>query len=141
MVQKETETARKNGLSCKRRMSSFMKRNTKFFAAMLAAVMIFSAGVYSNPDRIYANQKLNENVTNAQADTAVSGIQVAYHTQKEIVDYVKAYPAGKNDKLTYKKNPSFSGTYNIGEISAATQNSALNMLKPVSYTHLRAHET
>ena len=110
-----------------------MKRNTKFFAAMLAAVMIFSAGVYSNPDRIYANQKLNENVTNAQADTAVSGIQVAYHTQKEIVDYVKAYPAGKNDKLTYKKNPSFSGTYNIGEISAATQSSALNMLKQIRY--------
>lgn len=110
-----------------------MKRNTKFFAAMLAAVMIFSAGVYSNPDRIYANQKLNENVTNAQADTAVSGIQVAYHTQKEIVDYVKAHPAGKNDKLTYKKNPSFSGTYNIGEISAATQNSALNMLKQIRY--------
>lgn len=110
-----------------------MKKHTQFFAAMLATLMVFSAGVCSNPDRAYAKRELNQSVTNEKADPATSGVYVKYRTQQEIVDYVKAHPAESTDKLTFEKYPSFSKHYNIGKLSEATQNSALNMLKQIRY--------
>lgn len=108
-----------------------MKKWKKRLAVWIAAFMLAS-GLAAAPELLQAGI-INENVTNAQANPKASGIQVSYHTQKEISDYVKAHPAEKSDALTFAKEPVVSGNYDMGELSAETQQSALNMLKQIRY--------
>lgn len=68
-----------------------MKKWKKRLAVWIAAFMLAS-GLAAAPELLQAGI-INENVTNAQANPKASGIQVSYHTQKEISDYVKAHPA------------------------------------------------
>lgn len=110
-----------------------MGKPIKNISALMIAALLFSAGAGTNQEQAFAGQTINANVRNDQADVTASGIQVAYHTQKEITEYVMAHPAGKDDKLKYKQKPLLSENYSIGELSDDTQNAALNMLKQIRY--------
>ena len=98
----------------------------------MAASLLSTSVLYVKPDFAYG-ETINSDIEDVQPDQPASGIRVSYHTQKEISDYVQKHPSHKDDKLTYAKKPVVKGAYDMGKISEATQNSALNMLKQIRY--------
>ncbi|MCH5249931.1 MAG: InlB B-repeat-containing protein [Lachnospiraceae bacterium] len=66
-------------------------------------------------------------------DKNVVGLNVTYHTQEEIQDFVNNYPASLTQSVTYKDEPSLKEPYSPGVLSDKTVNSALNMLNQVRY--------
>lgn len=107
-------------------------RKWKKGLAVWVAACIFVSGLTTAPEPLQANV-VNQSFTYLKANPQALGIQVDYHTQKEISAYVQEHPAEKTDPLTFARNPVVTGNYDMGELSAKTQKSALNMLKQIRY--------
>ena len=109
-----------------------MRNLKKCFCVLMAVSLLVGTEIYAQP--IWTDAKtLNANPSENYPDLPASGIQVAYHTQKEICDYVQTHESYKEDAVTYDKIPVVDGNYDMGCLSAETQNSALNMLKQIRY--------
>lgn len=106
-------------------------QSKKLLCGALVAVMLIS-GVGSAPAGTVSANRFPFQIE-AQAAQKATGINVAYHSKKQIRDYIKKHPATLSDKITYKKKPVTSGNYAPGQISAKTSKSALNMLNQVRY--------
>ena len=61
------------------------------------------------------------------------GLKVESHSAKEIKEFAASHPASITDPITYKVQPSLSGTYSAGVLSDETAESAVNMLNQVRY--------
>nr|WP_294486900.1 Ig-like domain-containing protein [uncultured Anaerosporobacter sp.] len=73
-------------------------------------------------------------VAKAETDVAQAvGINVAYHTEDEIRDYLKSSGATPDNPVTYKEKPSISAPYKAGSLTDETLNSAIKMLNQVRY--------
>ena len=62
-----------------------------------------------------------------------SGINVKYHTQEEICNYVKNSKVSINDALKFDEEPITESPYSLGKLSDETLQSALKMLNQVRY--------
>lgn len=72
-------------------------------------------------------------VAKAETDAQAIGINVAYHTEDEIRDYLKASGATPENPVTYKEKPSIKTPYKAGCLTDETLNSAIKMLNQVRY--------
>jgi Bacterial surface proteins containing Ig-like domains len=73
-------------------------------------------------------------VAKAETDnTQAIGINVAYHTEDEIRDYLKASGATAYNPVAYKEKPSITAPYKAGSLTDETLNSAIKMLNQVRY--------
>lgn len=73
-------------------------------------------------------------VAKAETDAVqASGINVAYHTEDEIRDYLKSSGATPENPVTYKEKPSITAPYKAGSLTDETLNSAIKMLNQVRY--------
>jgi Bacterial surface proteins containing Ig-like domains len=73
-------------------------------------------------------------VAKAETETVQAiGINVAYHTESEIRDYIKSSGAVPNSPATYKENPSTKAPYKAGSLTDETLNSAIKMLNQIRY--------
>jgi len=61
------------------------------------------------------------------------GINVAYHTEDEIRDYLKSSGATPENLVTYNEKPSIKAPYIAGSLTDETLNSAIKMLNQVRY--------
>lgn len=62
-----------------------------------------------------------------------TGINVAYHTEEEVRDFIKKSGATPDDPVTYKVKPSLKAPYNAGSLTDKTLNSAIKMLNQIRY--------
>lgn len=73
-------------------------------------------------------------VAKAETEAAQAvGINVAYHTEDEIRDYLKFSGATPDNQVTYKEKPSIKAPYKAGILTDETLNSAIKMLNQVRY--------
>lgn len=73
-------------------------------------------------------------VAKAETDnTQAVGINVAYHIEDEIRDYLKASGATPDNPVVYKEKPSITAPYKAGSLTDETLNSAIKMLNQVRY--------
>lgn len=61
------------------------------------------------------------------------GINVAYHTEDEIRNYLKNSGATSENPVTYKEKPRTKAPYKMGSLTDETLNSAINMLNQIRY--------
>lgn len=74
----------------------------------------------------------------AKAETTPNSIQatgmnVAYHTEDEIRNYLKSSGANPEDPVTYKESPSTKEPFKVGSLSDETLNSAIKMMNQIRY--------
>ena len=62
-----------------------------------------------------------------------TGINVNYHSQKEIKDYLKSKKVNIDAETTYSKKASDVKPYQAGTISEGSQKSALNTMNAIRY--------
>lgn len=62
-----------------------------------------------------------------------TGINVNYHSQKEIKDYLKSKKVNIDAETTYSKKASDVKPYQAGTISESSQKSALNTMNAIRY--------
>lgn len=67
--------------------------------------------------------------TNAAKDE----INVKYHTQQEIIDYINATGGFSNTVITYEKDPVFTAPYNAGKLSQNVLDRALVTMNQIRY--------
>lgn len=91
-------------------MKGFMKKITLFAAVLLL-------GLGSN--FCYAAES--------------EGMNVNYHTQKEIRDYLKKKKVDIYGEASYSTSPSLTSPYNAGKVSDASLQSALNTMNAIRY--------
>lgn len=73
-------------------------------------------------------------VVKAETDAAQAiGINVAYHTEDEIRDYLKSSGATPDNPVVYKEKPCITAPYKAGSLTDETLNSAIKMLNQVRY--------
>ncbi len=68
-----------------------------------------------------------------QANATAQGINARYRTAQEIRSYAAANSAGIRDNFTFITDPYTEVPYNLGRLTDATQQSALNMLNQIRY--------
>lgn len=61
------------------------------------------------------------------------GINVAYHTEDEIRDYLKFSGSTTENQVKYKEKPNIKAPYKAGSLTDETLNSAIKMLNQVRY--------
>ncbi len=85
---------------------------------------------------------INGNGRKAKAESMVNtdtsyeeavGVNVTYHTQEEIRNYVKNSGVSLNDPLEFSEEPVTTKPYSLGKLSDKTLQSALKMLNQVRY--------
>lgn len=59
--------------------------------------------------------------------------KVAKRTQAQIRKFIKEHPVKMNKKTTYKTKPKVKAPFKAGELSAATNKNALNMINQIRY--------
>ena len=72
------------------------------------------------------------NITKAEEITA-TGINVAYHTENEIREFVKNHPANFNSPAAYDEKPLNTPPYSLGKLNNETLRSALNAVNQMRY--------
>nr|WP_315104687.1 CAP domain-containing protein [uncultured Catonella sp.] len=72
------------------------------------------------------------NITKAEEITA-TGINVAYHTENEIREFVKNHPADFNSPAAYDEKPLNTPPYSLGKLNNETLQSALNAVNQMRY--------
>ena len=73
-------------------------------------------------------------VAKAETEAAQTvGINVAFHTEDEIRDYLKSSGATPENPVTYKEKPCITAPYKAGSLTEETLNSAIKMLNQVRY--------
>lgn len=68
-----------------------------------------------------------------RVQAAEGGLNVAYHTQEEIREYIKNFQASKDDPLTFAENPQLKGSYSAGRLSTECMEKALAMMNQIRY--------
>lgn len=68
-----------------------------------------------------------------QAHATSQGINGRYRTQQDIRNYITLHNASLTDSVTFTTNPYVESPYSPGQLSNATQQSALNMLNQIRY--------
>lgn len=91
----------------------------KFMSGALVGLGVTFLGLFSS-------------VFPAQAQDA-KGINVQYHTQKEISNYIKKKGIDVNLDVVYTKQPSPTSPYKTGKLSDKTLNEALQTLNAIRY--------
>lgn len=78
---------------------------------------------------------LEESAAQEEAITVSSSksLNVAYHSQAEILAFINAHPAGAYDNVVFSESPSLWNTYKSGTLSQGTLQSALNMVNQCRY--------
>ena len=64
---------------------------------------------------------------------AAAGPKVAKRTQTQIRKYIKEHPVKMEKATTYKTKPKVKAPFKAGELSAATNKNALNMINQIRY--------
>ncbi len=67
------------------------------------------------------------------ADENGKGLNVEYHTQDEIRNYIKECDAGLRDEAVFEKEPNPHNPYEPGKLSSQTLESSLQMLNLIRY--------
>lgn len=97
----------------------------KCFVIAVSLTLITSESIQIfNPSTIIAK---------AETDTQAVGINVAYHTEDEIRNYLKSSGATPDNPVVYKEKPSITAPYKAGSLTDETLNSAIKMLNQVRY--------
>ena len=82
-----------------------------------------NTNLYTDDD--YADDS-NENMPNV-------GVNVAYHTEDEIREFVKNHPADFTSPVEYEEEPLGKAPYSLGRLKYKTLQSALNTLNQIRY--------
>lgn len=69
----------------------------------------------------------------AKENNQATGVNVQYHTQEEIREYVKNNGAAIEDALTFAETPLTEAPYALGKLSDVTLNSAISTLNQIRY--------
>ena len=62
-----------------------------------------------------------------------TGMNVAYRTQDEIINYLSAHNVSATGAVTYAVAPKTTAPYTLGQISASTEQQAVNLLNAIRY--------
>ena len=82
-----------------------------------------NTNLYTDDD--YADDS-NENMQNV-------GVNVAYHTEDEIREFVKNHPADFVSPVEYEEKPLGRAPYSLGKVKQSTLRSALNTINQIRY--------
>ncbi len=113
-----------------------MKKVKQGLAAALAAALVLqgaSMPVQAAQDAGAAVQGEMVPGRKGAAQKEAVGVNVAYHTQDEIRDYIKNSGAGINDAVAFQENPGTEAPYALGKLSNETLDSAIRMLNQICY--------
>ena len=113
-----------------------MKKVKQGLAAALAAALVLqgaSMPVQAAQDAGAAVQGEMVPGRKGAAQKEAVGVNVAYHTQDEIRDYIKNSGAGINDAVAFQENPGTEAPYALGKLSNETLDSAIRMLNQIRY--------
>ncbi len=95
-----------------------MRKRVKQGMACLLTVVLVIASIWIDP-------------IDAAADT--TGVNVTYHTQEEIINYIEQSGGHIGDAVTYAAEPSTTQPYAAGTLSDETLESALAVLNQIRY--------
>ena len=95
--------------------------------------MVFSDAVFCNsPDVVADSSEELSSDDSALAENGYIGLDVDYHTQDEIIAFLKSHPA-PSVLSVYEVEPSYSYPYSIGKIKGEVQQQAFNLLNSFRY--------
>ncbi len=83
--------------------------------------------------RFTEEESAEDTWTEKNQDASESNLQVAYHTQNEIMEFLAKSNAVKSDGITYDTEPRVSAPYSVGALSSSTLESATAMVNQVRY--------
>ena len=104
-----------------------MRKNKVFMAGLLSLSL-----VVGNSFAPIGNC-LNEKAVSASVYDEASGINVTFHTQDEIREFIKNSRAKVNDKLTFEENPVQENNYCLGKLSKETLDSSAAMINQIRF--------
>lgn len=99
-------------------------------AAILSAALVLQGISASVPA---AGQETGGELPTEAVQQQATGVNVAYHTQDEIRNYIAASGAAINDHVTFQTEPGTEAPYALGKLSDETLNSAIKMLNQIRY--------
>lgn len=111
-----------------------MKKVKQGIAAALAAALVLQGAPM--PVQAAQNGTIQEETvqdTKGAAQTEASGVNVAYHTQDEIRNYIKESGAKITDPVAFQENPVTEAPFSLGRLSDETLDSAVRMLNQIRY--------
>ena len=111
-----------------------MKKVKQGIAAALAAALVLQGAPM--PVQAAQNGTIQEGAvqdTKGAAQPEASGVNVAYHTQDEIRNYIKESGAKITDTVSFQENPVTEAPFSLGRLSDETLDSAVRMLNQIRY--------
>lgn len=104
-------------------------------AAVLAAVLVLQGMPISvlATETETVQQEVVQDIKGEAASQKATGVNVAYHTQDEIRNYIAQSGAKITDNVTFQKNPKTEAPYELGKLSDETLDSAIRMLNQIRY--------
>jgi len=121
------------------------KFKNKIIAAILTGVIISGFPFVSPENNTYIAKadEYYDNNTNLYTDDDYSddssvnmqnvGVNVDYHTEDEIREFVKNHPADFTSPVEYEEEPLSKAPYSLGRLNTKTLQSALNTLNQIRY--------
>lgn len=119
---------------------------SKIIAAILTGVIITGFPFVNTGNNAYlakADEYYDNSNTNLYTDDDYSddsgastqnvGVNVDYHTEDEIRDFVKNHPADFTSPVEYEEEPLGKAPYSLGKLKYKTLQSALNTLNQIRY--------
>ncbi len=119
---------------------------SKIIAALLTGVIITGFPFVNTGNNAYlakADEYYDNSNTNLYTDDDYSddsgvstqnvGVNVDYHTEDEIRDFVKNHPADFTSPVEYEEEPLGKAPYSLGKLKYKTLQSALNTLNQIRY--------
>lgn len=119
---------------------------SKIIAALLTGVIITGFPFVNTGNNAYlakADEYYDNSNTNLYTDDDYSddsgastqnvGVNVDYHTEDEIRDFVKNHPADFTSPVEYEEEPLGKAPYSLGRLKYKTLQSALNTLNQIRY--------
>ena len=101
----------------------FMQLDNNVYLAKADEYYDNNTNLYTDDD--YADDS-NENMQNV-------GVNVAYHTEDEIREFVKNHPADFTSPVEYEEEPLGKAPYSLGRLKYKTLQSALNTINQIRY--------
>ena len=101
----------------------FMQLDNNVYLAKADEYYDNNTNLYTDDD--YADDS-NENMPNV-------GVNVAYHTEDEIREFVKNHPADFTSPVEYEEEPLGKAPYSLGRLKYKTLQSALNTINQIRY--------
>ena len=115
--------------------------NKKKIASLLIASFIISNApvtdwnkyIYTIKADEYDFSEWNEGYEPSYENKQKVGVNVAYHTEDEIREFVKNHPFDFNEPVEYEETPLNKAPYSLGRLKGKTLYSALNALNQIRY--------